>query len=129
MRTYRYDIAAVCIISVATLILVRSVVFGDDHWELIALDRIYSVVPIFSALSHQYAPWRVLEGMIGGLPLYNNGNFSPYYPFYFIWTHLYGSATQSIHTADAISILHLFLGCLSTFLGCGSFAFVLCRAS
>jgi hypothetical protein len=106
------------IVFIVTVLFVHRAVFLESAtWGIGGLDRIYSVLPIFNSLSHQEASWRVLQDMMGGLPMYNNGNFSPYYPLYFIWSGLYKSLSGSILVSDAVTLLHLFLGCFCTYLG------------
>jgi hypothetical protein len=41
--------------------------------------------------------------------MYNNGNFSPYYPLYFLWTSAYSDWLQSVRTTDLITVLHFII--------------------
>lgn len=110
-------IVGITLIFIAASYVFWPVIIGHSTWSSMAQDRNFMMIPIFSALTKQEMSWRILQHMFGGVPMYNNGNYTPYYPFYFLFDHLYDGLLAAARWQDTISLLHFFIAGLCTFAG------------
>ena len=111
------DLLALAVVAAVIVICFRDILFGTHSWAYDgATDRYYSAA-FFAALARQSATWRMIQDVLAGFPMYNNGNFSPYYPFYVLWPSFYSDQLGSLKFMDRLELFHLVLaGCL-TFAG------------
>jgi hypothetical protein len=111
------DIWAFVVMTAVIVFCFRDVVLGTHSWAFNGSTDRYFTAAFFSALSRQSATWRLTEGTLAGFPMYNNGNFSPYYPFYFLWTSFYGNQLTSLKLMDLLELFHFLLAGSLTFIG------------
>ena len=86
-------------------------VFFDRSWATFQ-DNTYLILPIFSHISAafsngEYPYW--MNTVMGGIPLYNNPQFSPAYPFYFFHSGLYSTPLEALQQVHYVTIFHLFI--------------------
>jgi len=75
-------------------------------------DNTYFYLPLFSHISRSFAhgdyPYWI-NTLMGGLPLFDNPNFSLIYPFYFFHSGLYTNPATAILQLHYVAFLHLFI--------------------
>jgi hypothetical protein len=75
-------------------------------------DSVFLLEPLFHAVSRSLSrgehPYWV-DGVFGGLPLYDAAQFSITYPFYFFGFGLYGTAREAMTHAHLVTLAHLFV--------------------
>ncbi|MBV8809364.1 MAG: hypothetical protein JO033_11885, partial [Acidobacteriaceae bacterium] len=81
-------------------------------------DTTYLVLPLFNYISGgmmhgQYPYW--INTIVGGIPLYNNPQFSTLYPFYFFHWGLYGNALDALINLQKVTVLHLLIAYLNCY--------------
>src|SRR5262245_23577807 len=52
---------------------------------------------------------------MGGLPLYNSPQLSPYYPLYFAWLDVFATPLETIRTLHRISLVHVVVFEITTY--------------
>ena len=110
-------VAALCVILALVVIVFRHVLFDNYTWGNKGMDLTFGALPQFLAISKQSATWRMLQDFLGGTPLYNNGNYSPYYPLYLVWIFAGQSSLEALHTLDLITVLHYFVAGAASYIG------------
>ncbi len=75
-------------------------------------DNEYLLGPVFSHMSNamsrgDWPTW--MNTVMGGIPLYNSPQFSPWYPFYFLYLPLYQDALSAIYSLHAVTLGHVFI--------------------
>lgn len=76
-------------------------IFPDNEWFL---------GPVFSSSStairnFEWPLW--MPTVLGGLPLFNSPQISPYYPFYFLFLDIWSTPLESIQSLHRITLLHI----------------------
>src|SRR6185503_4331877 len=100
--------------------VVRAIVFRIAFGQLIAPVRDHATqqattcqhVQIFSYLSHafvtgEYPYW--MNTVLSGMSVFNEPDFSPAYPFYFLRFDWFGTPLASMSAIHWITVLHLFV--------------------
>src|SRR6185503_11141582 len=86
--------------------------FAPDRNLATQQDNTYQLVPIFSFLSHafvtgDYPYW--MNTVLSGMSVFNDPDFSPAYPFYFLRFDWFGTPLASMSAIHWITVLHLFV--------------------
>jgi hypothetical protein len=85
---------------------------GADRTFAVFLDNEAMLGPILasmsSALRNGYWPLR-MDTVLGGFPLYNLAQFSPFYPFYFLILPIYTNPLDVMHSMHWVTIVHILI--------------------
>ncbi len=86
--------------------------FSPDSSLATQQDNTYQLVPIFSFLSQafvagEYPYW--MNTVLSGMSVFNDPDFSPAYPFYFLRFDVFGSPLAAMSAVHWITVLHLFV--------------------
>jgi hypothetical protein len=86
--------------------------FDNDRLFALTEDNEFLLGSLFSGISHLYfngsMPLR-LDTILGGLPLYNSTQLTPFYPFYFFFLDIYDGYLNTLKTMHWLTLLHLLL--------------------
>lgn len=82
-------------------------------------DNTYQLVPLFSFLSQafaggEYPYW--INSVLSGMAAFNDPDFSPAYPLYFLRFDWFGTPLESMSAVHWITVFHLFLLYLNSYL-------------
>lgn len=82
------------------------------------VDNTYLYLPLFHHISAsfgrgEYPYW--INTLMGGIPLYDNPNFSLLYPLYFFQTGIYADAGGAILRLHYVTFLHIFIAYLNCY--------------
>ena len=102
---------AITIMLFSVTVLIRESL-GDQKTFSISQDAEFHLGPLFSIMSRQihlniwpnYAPQLIM-----GVPLYNNQQFSPFYPFYFLSGRFFQNPENASASLNLIAILHIYI--------------------
>lgn len=91
--------------------LLRGAFSGDRLFSLYE-DNEFLIGPTISGISHMYLngvmPLR-LDTILGGFPLYNFTQITPYYPFYGFGFDIYSGYLETVKSLHWLTLLHLLL--------------------
>lgn len=93
--------------------------FAADQSLATQQDNTYQLVPIFSFLSQsftrgEYPYW--MNTIMSGLSMFNDPDFSPAYPFYFLRFNLFTTPLDAMAAIHWITVLHLFVLYVNTYI-------------
>jgi hypothetical protein len=101
----------IAITFVSVTILIRESL-GTGKTFSISQDAEFHLGPLFSIMSRQidlniwpnYAPQLIM-----GVPLFNNQQFSPYYPFYFLSGNFFQNPESASLSLNLIAVMHVYI--------------------
>jgi hypothetical protein len=104
------------LITFATLLAIWAIVlrdaFSGDRLFSLYEDNEFLLGPVISGISHMYLngvmPLR-LDTILGGFPLYNFTQITPYYPFYGFGFDIYNGYLETVKSLHWLTLLHLLL--------------------
>lgn len=86
--------------------------FSADRSFALYMDNEFFIGPVFSSmastLSHGEWPLR-MDTILGGVPLYNFAQLSPFYPFYFAALPIYSTPIDVIYSMHWITLMHILI--------------------
>lgn len=81
-------------------------------------DNTHFILPLFSHISRSFAAGEFpywIGSVGGGIPLYNDPQFSLLYPLYFFGWNLYRTPIDALHDAHYVTLLHIAILWLTTY--------------
>lgn len=83
------------------------------------MDNTFTFLPYYHEISNitlnHEVPYR-LNGVLEGMDIYNIPQFSPSYPFLFLWLPVYGNYENAVTTVTIITLLHVLLCMVGSYL-------------
>lgn len=108
---WRRDIVALVLLLAIWVFFLWSA-FDPAYSFALFMDNEFFIGTVLSAMSMAFSdgewPLRMTTAL-GGLPLYNNPQLSPFYPFYFAWLPLFASPLDAAAAMHRITVLHVLL--------------------
>ena len=86
--------------------------FGTDRSFALFMDNEFFIGPILSSMSVTLSngSWPLrMDTIMGGIPLYNFSQLSPFYPFYLTVLPIYSSPLDVVHSMHWIALLHILI--------------------
>lgn len=115
---WRRDIVALVLLLVIWVFLLWPA-FAPAYSFALFMDNEFFIGTVLSAMSTAFSsgewPLRMTTAL-GGLPLYNNPQLSPFYPFYFAWLPLFASPLDAAVSMHWITLFHILLFAVNMFI-------------
>jgi hypothetical protein len=92
--------------------------FDPNRSFSLLMDNEFFIGTVLSSMSHSlsHGEWPLrMETVLGGLPLYNFPQLSPFYPFYFTALPLFDGPQQVVHSMDWLTLMHLLILEINTY--------------
>lgn len=86
--------------------------FGTDRSFALYMDNEFFIGTILSSMSATLnnGGWPLrMDTILGGVPLYNSTQLSPFYPLYFAFLPIYGSPSSVVHSMHYLTLFHLLI--------------------
>lgn len=86
--------------------------FGTDRSFALWMDNEFFIGPILSSISTTLGngEWPLrMDTILGGVPLYNFAQLSPFYPFYLTVLSIYNSPLEIIYSMHWITVTHILI--------------------
>lgn len=99
------------LLGVIWFVFLKDALLGERLFSLYE-DNEFMLGPIFAGISrleHYGALPLRLDSILGGFPLYNFTQITPYYPFYGFWLDDYNAFFPTLKTLNNITLFHLLL--------------------
>jgi hypothetical protein len=91
------------------LLFLRNALDGSTSFALF-IDNEFFLGPVLSSMSESLraGEWPLrMDTVLGGLPIYNFTQLTPFYPLYLLPLHLYDTPQAAIHGMHMVVLLHL----------------------
>lgn len=115
---YKYDLFA--IVSLACIWLAFTFrAFERQFSYAIWLDNEFYFGPIMAKMSSLFAmkQWPFwLDTYLGGVKYYDNPQFTPYYPFYFLFTRNYENRLETIYFTHQVTLWHFLIFLITSYI-------------
>ncbi|MGP1614408.1 MAG: hypothetical protein ACTS5Y_05040, partial [Pollutimonas bauzanensis] len=120
MRRYpdKRSLLALAALTVLWFFFLRNSLDGTTSFALYA-DNEFFLGPVLSAMSDSLraGEWPLrFDTALGGLPLYDFTQLTPYYPLYLLPLPLYDTAQDTIHGIHMVVVLHLLITLVNTYI-------------
>jgi hypothetical protein len=82
------------------------------------LDNTHFILPLFAHISSSFAGGEFpywINSIVGGIPIYNNPQFSLLYPFYFFGWNLYRTPVDTLLHVHYVTLFHVAILWMSTY--------------
>lgn len=109
------DLAAYAALTCLALYVLRDALGGERLYSL-WVDNEFHVGPVFSQIARAFAAGEVplrMEAILGGFPLYNFTQATPFYPLYGFHFGGYETHLETVHKLHRLTVLHVVIGVLA----------------
>jgi hypothetical protein len=89
---------------------------GDERLYSLWVDNEFMVGPVFSQIARAFSSGELplrMEAILGGFPLYNFTQATPFYPLYGFNFLGYGSHLETVYTLHRLTVVHVVFGVLA----------------
>lgn len=93
--------------------------FAADHSFALNMDNEFFIGTVLSSMSASLrnGEWPLhMSTILGGMPLYNFAQMSPFYPFYFVVLSIFNSPLEVIHSMHWITLGHILILEINTYI-------------